>query len=511
VRDGRPAHEFTPVADSVRFSSAAVGGFGACSFRVPDLGARRWLPHLSPIRLYHGSRLLWEGRVEDLRVQLAAEAVACDVTCFGYRRLLEETSIRRVWSLRSLNWSLPATVSGLPGGQAWAPNELGVTIGQFDQGDLSRVGIRVGGGPGGTDGVSLAGGVFSLPGASLTLVRTLGKVGRPGGEAFQKALDSATGSSWTEIYSQQAPTAPTLVTLTNSAGATRLLLGGNQNAGSYGSSWEDVRVLCSAITESEEGGIYGHVLIDDLLTFVAGLSAGVVERSPEFAIPAIARVARDSVLSVLEEISAYYTREWAVWEDATFDWCQPSLDEPQWIVPLSEIASLDLDASVDGTTKTVYLLYEDAATGLPSESSATSSDRRNPYVRSGAQRDEILQAPVVMTATSGARLAERLAADRGAGPAMRGRMTLPAAALVAHAALGRQPAFTIRGGENVLVPDLPKDDYFRPGRDGQTLFHVTAAETDMAQQTTTLELEGYSRRSDVLLARVAAVTRTVGA
>jgi predicted Rossmann fold nucleotide-binding protein DprA/Smf involved in DNA uptake len=43
-RDGRAALEFTPQTDTVRYSTAAVGGFGSCSFRVPGMEPLRQLP-----------------------------------------------------------------------------------------------------------------------------------------------------------------------------------------------------------------------------------------------------------------------------------------------------------------------------------------------------------------------------------------------------------------------------------------------------------------------------------
>jgi len=512
LRAGRPALEFTPQADSVRFSSAAIGGFGSCSFRLPGTDALRYLPLLSTIKLFFGSALLWEGRVEDIRLNISSDNAICDVTCFGFRRLLEETSFKRVWLLRSINWNPSLAAAGIAacsGTPALANGTTSCTVGQFDPADLTRVGIRVRAIAAATS-PEANWAIYTAP-DGVTLVRLRAVVRTLSGGAHAFAQDSITGSAWTSLYCATGVAAGTAVNVACSAGSKKLLIGAQAGAtpGAPDADWENIRILCTALDEDESGGIYGHRIMADVLALVSGLTVGTIQDSREFAIPALGRSVRDSALSVIEEVAAYYEREWSVWEDARFDWVTPGLDDLDWVLPLAEITTLELESSVDGATKSVFLLYEDAASGQPAEASASSNDRRNPYVRSGATRDEILQAPVVMTATSAARLAEKLALDRGATPAVRGKLTLPATSHVPHAQGGSRPAFQIRGGENVVIPDLPKDDYFRPGRDGQTLFHVRSAETDMETARTTLELEGYSRRSDILLARIGAVTRSV--
>ena len=86
---------------------------------------------------------------------------------------------------------------------------------------------------------------------------------------------------------------------------------------------------------------------------------------------------------------------------------------------------------------------------------------------------------------------------------------IPANTLIANAVGTRQPAALIRGGDNVLIPELPKSETTRQGRDGETLFHVAASTVDLSANTVTLELEGQQVRTDVILARLAAATRVL--
>jgi hypothetical protein len=215
-------------------------------------------------------------------------------------------------------------------------------------------------------------------------------------------------------------------------------------------------------------------------------------------------------LSVVEEVASYHTREWAVWEDGQFDWRQPNLDEPQWVLTLQDLVGLEIESSVDGAAKTTYVLYQDASTGTPTEQSATSTDRRNPYVRLGQTKDELLSAPVVLTSDAASRLASLASSDAGNGPRIRGRVVVPATRMVQHVTRGPDLALAIRGGDNVVLPELPKTEIMRGGRDNETLFHVTSTDVDLGENTVTLELEGVTRRIDALLARLASVAGTIG-
>src|SRR5206468_1529990 len=104
--------------------------------------------------------------------------------------------------------------------------------------------------------------------------------------------------------------------------------------------------------------------------------------------------------SVVDEVVGYYTREWAVWEDGRFDWKTRNLDEPQVVIPVAQLTDLELNATVDGVARTVYVQYTDAASGKDLEASASSTDQRNPYVRQARTKDVVVQPGFPMTANT---------------------------------------------------------------------------------------------------------------
>lgn len=517
IPPGRPAFELTPVSRSVRFSSAAVGGFGAASFTVEGdeaMRASRIVPFLSTVRIMFGSVMLWEGRIEDRRLRIAGDSRSCFVQCFGYRRLLEDTSIKRIWSTRSIPWQPAVPVSGIDTVNGTTPSlrtdTMSVVVGQTDPGDLSRTGIRVDNYSGTSGATGFANwALYRLP-SGITLVKAYVETWNlAGSRVFIQ--DSVTGSSWDTRYDADPTITATEQTVTFNSGATRLIAGsmcpgaglGNQGA------LEQWRILCTSLDESASGGFYGGRILADLLALVAGLTTGIIDLGSDFTIPSIGRPLRDSALSIVEEVAAFYSREWSVWEDAKFNWIAPNLEEPQWVIPTSDCSVFEIEQSVSGLVRTSYILYEDAASGIPGEATAVATDQRNPFVKSGVTKDELLQAPVVMTSAGASQLATLTAADRGKFPVARGDITLPATKQVAHANGGSRPAMQIRAGENVVVPDAPSDFPSVAGRDGQTLFHVVSSETDMRSEVTKLTLDGYARTGDVLMARLAALTRAV--
>lgn len=504
------SRQITPLTSSVRWSTAAVGGFGACSFQVPyaDLAEFPWL---AQVRLFDGDELLWEGRIEDRATALSGDDRRATISCFGFQRLLQQTSVRRIWLLRSIPWRPSWKVAGLVtvpgiGVPQLHTSQMFCTVGQIEPTDLTRVGIRVGNSsttPTSTTDANWA--VYVAP-EGITLERVKGTAEGVVAGAKYFAQDSTDGSTWTEKTDGNASTVESFAC---SANARYLLLGGVALGTSNSATWEDVRILCTTLNEDVSGGFYGGTIMRDLISLVPGLGVGTIDSGSEFTIESIARPVRDAAVSAVGEIASYYYKEWAVWEDRRFDWTTADLDSPHWVLSLEDCTQLDVDSSVQGLVKTLYVLYENAATGEPEEKNAASTDQRNPFVRTGDTSDGIVGAPVVMTGASAQKLADKTAADHGGFPEVRGRIQIPARRLVRNLNRGMAPANRIRGGDNVMIPELPSDEWVRPGRDGQTLFHITAAETDMEAGTTTVEFEGYSRRADVLLARLAAVTRAI--
>jgi hypothetical protein len=288
----------------------------------------------------------------------------------------------------------------------------------------------------------------------------------------------------------------------------------NTNAGALTPTAADVvtftniRLLGTSLTEDTPGGFYGGTILTDLIGLFSSLFAGTIEAGSDFAIPAIEAGVRTMCDQVVTEVASYYAREWAVWESGRFDWKTPNLDEAQWVAPLTEIESLNIKASLDGLTSNVFVLYTNATDGNTAEQIASTSDTRNPFTKLALGRDLLVQAPAVMTASTASALAA-LRVGEMTFPLVTGQIVVPITKLLRNAVGTRLPAALIRAGQNILIPDLPKTEVLRGGRDGETLFHVVSVEADEAAGTVTLQLEGQSSAASVIAARLAAVTRVV--
>jgi hypothetical protein len=273
-----------------------------------------------------------------------------------------------------------------------------------------------------------------------------------------------------------------------------------------------MRVLGTTVVEDVAGGFFGATLIRDLLARTPALGPGVIEAGSDFTIDHLDASIRRSAYDILQEIALYYAREWAVWENALLDWKTPNLAQPQWLLPIADLSLLDLDASVQNSKRAVALLYTDAASGITSEAAASSVDRRNPYVLNGRTKDAIVDASIAMTALTAGQLATALLNDLGFGPVpAAGTIALPGEKIVQHAQGNAIKAWEIRAGDNVTIPELPLADVFTQDGRGENLFHVISSQADASTGIVTLTLDSYgSKRSDVLLARLAAVTRALG-
>lgn len=510
-RPGGEPLELTPEADSVSFATAAQGGFGSCSFSVPlgDIPASR-IPRLSHVALHHGPTLLWEGRVEDHDVDHVKRMLG--LTCFGYRRLLDEISLRRIWILRAIGWQLVNQLDGTgltfdPQTWAWS------TVGRFDDTDLTRAGIKFSAQTNTSAAVNDAHGAWFYSEAPMR--RILFQHTKIGSDPIAVAVyDSPDGVTWTLRYSASPlNTGPTEAEVDLAVDAKHVRMVAYFSSGVAGANVaceiEDIRILGATDSEDALGGLYPHTILRDLIAQVPGLEEGIIEDDTSFAIPQISRVQRDFAISVVNEVTGYYRRRWGVWEDRRLDWRSPSLDQAHWILRLSQLSECRIRTTTDASATDYFVVYQNAATALPEEQSEQSTDRRNDYVRAGQRKDELLSAQVGMTAVSAFRLAQRVAQDHGSVPSARGSVRLPASTLVDGVTGTPRPACHIRAGENVLIPELPKDEFAIEGRDGQTLFHVVSSETNMESEETKLELDGYTRSSEILMARLSAATRVL--
>lgn len=482
---------------------------------------RNRLGYLGMVRFYHGSSLLWEGQLEDKGASFDAKTRTTHARAFGLRRKLDETSVRRIWAKRDLGWSTPpvgaggklATTAGLDINRT--TTGFAAAFGAVVPTDLSQNGINFAG-----NGVSVAtqfGEAFDfIVPSGLTLQRILGTA-TAGGAFASGPLDllaftgyTTDGSTWSSNDFVGSGSLNASV-----ANAIRLRIGVYNQAGALtptsADTWRltDIRVLGTALTEDISGGFYGGTILRDLVALCPELNVGLIEDGSDYTIQAIERSVRDAATSVVTEVAGYYAREWAVWEDGRFDWKTRNLDEPQWIAKLTDIDALELDASVDNLARTVYVLYTDAASGLDAEASATATDQRNPYVRQAKTKDLLVTPGFPMTANTSAQLAATIAADAGARPSVGGQCVLAADKLLTNAVGTARPAALIRGGDNIVFPELPKTDVLLQGRDGETLFHIASVELDVDANKITLTLEGQQRRTDVILARLAAATRVL--
>jgi hypothetical protein len=266
-------------------------------------------------------------------------------------------------------------------------------------------------------------------------------------------------------------------------------------------------VLCTPLREDSANGFYGGTIMRDAVAQCPGIYPGTIEDGSDFTITEIARVNRTTVLDVVLQVDSLYAREWGVWEAGRFDWVTPDLKNTGWVVPLGACSAWRIEQSIDGISKRVYVTFQDAADQQFKEAFADSTQMRNPYVRIGAQKDVAVPAPGAMTSVTAPLLAAKLSNDTGRWPDIKGSVTIPAQQLLAQSTGNRSiPAFAIRAGDNITIPDLPVEDIYASGQDGATTFHVTAVQAG-TDGSVVLTLEGLTRRADVLMARLGTLSQ----
>jgi hypothetical protein len=519
-RPGRTPLDLSPLAETLRWATAAVGGFADAGFTLEG-DRRRDLSVLGMVRISLETQLLWEGQVEDTVLRLGEDGFRTEVSCYGLRRRLEQTSTQRVYVKRDLsNWNNPKTVAAgqelFTGGGVSVLSAVDTDgtvyslTGQYDVSDLTKYGVELFGGPAIGPGQGIAAEIILAGVGALSVL--LGTVATGAPTTYHGVVGSSNGgASWT---SSDVGTSTFSTSL--AVGTDRLRVAAKNISGSAGApgiviEFNNMRLLGAITTEDASGGLYGGTILRDLISLIPDLTVGLIDGGSDFTINQLDRSIRDTALSVVEEVNGYYqSLEWGVWEDGRFDWVRRNLDEPQWLLTVADLAGLELTSSIDSLVKNVYLSYVEVPTFTSKEATAVSTDQRNPYVKNGKTKDVVVNVPFVMTTSTSQQLATVLARLQGGYIPASGTVTLPPTSQITNSVGTRKPACMIRGGDNIVISDLPKSDAFAPGRDGETLFHVAGCETNFEENKVTLTVESLDRRSDVLLARLAAATRTIG-
>lgn len=524
------ALDLTPLIrkDSLKWSSVVPGGFASFEAVLEGDPTRltKNVPYLAIVRVIGDSgRVLFEGQIEDKGIVIDEQEIGLAIGAFGLQNALKEESLRRIWSKRDMTWEQASVIAGAKGlggatlslvNQAWVVN-----IGQYDPTNASRTGVQVIGSNAGGTAVATGSGAqaeFDMPlGLSAVTILGTAKVRSTNGyvgaiwgstlasPAFGNALVTFSGSTTTNFSQDITGSAQIrLGTYIGTGGGATIDTGD-------GVDFYSLRILGTTVSEDVSGGFYGDTLIRDILAQVPALEAGVIESGGDFSIDHLDAGVRRAAYAILQEVAQYYSREWAVWEDAKLDWTTPNLQQNEWVIPLALLCGLNLDASTVNSQETGIVLYTDAASGLDAEQSTQSADRRNPYVLNGRSKDVLVQGGT-MTANTALQLSSVLLNDLGFGPVpAAGTITLLGDTIVQHANGSAVKAWEIRAGDNVTIPELPMADAFTQDGRGEVLFHVVSAEADAEAGTITLSLDSYgSKRSDVLLARLAAVTSLLG-
>src|SRR5579859_6812078 len=143
----------TGLAEGVKYTTLANGGFAGCTIDLPGAAAqwRAEIPYLTFVRIMRDTQILYEGRVEDIDNQIG-ESMMCELTIFGLQRLFDDNTVHKAYLKRDLNWTAvpdcstfhPVISSTASLGVNFVPNQnWQVQIGRFDPSDQTKLGFMV--------------------------------------------------------------------------------------------------------------------------------------------------------------------------------------------------------------------------------------------------------------------------------------------------------------------------------------------------------------------------------
>jgi len=504
--------EITSSVTGFSCESIINGGFASASFTIP-LNVAKKIPYLSVIKAVLGSIVIWEGVVEDL--EPSHDSGEVQVTCFGWKRLLEQDTVKRIWSKRSLSWSSPPMGEGAVwNGLTYRPSLTRVGSGLLDASALANGGVGFAG-----NGVALASDeanalevVLNTSVERIKFDTTFAgtNVGAGAGKMqLQVTWSTDSGASWSGTTYTASGSESLAI-----SGANRIRIAWYASGGACTPTSDDsilvtnIRLLGTTTDEddatSNGGGYYPRTLIIDLLTQAGGVAPSYVENVTSFVIPSLEREHRGTSLDVLQEISDYFDAWWGVFEDRKLIWKTLIRQYPEWVIPLEDATSWSAPRSIDRTARTVYVKYTDAATGREAEASATAVAANSPYTRWAYPKDVVYDSGSPMTANTATALAG-IIGQTLKEPLLRGEITLP---MLKPGSPRTFPYATVRPGDVVNIPELPRLGSSLMSA-GSNVAVVVGVSMDFDSQSITLTIGDEPRTVDVLTARLLAVTNVI--
>lgn len=513
------------VPQAITFSTSMPGGFKTASITLPrridldypDLNLLDTIQILSP-----GNRVLWEGRIVQLP-RSHGDAFSITVGAVGWAsHLIDNPTFRRIYVDRQLgNWSLAPSAARQQALRSisYAPQDAEVVPDATT--GLQSLGLKVNGhwesiipivepfydaGPGlkiaamyndwllSTTDPSFFFRAFTADNdglSGLSLGGDLAIGGSAGSGVYTPPIPQRI-IGWQWFYAA----APAGVDGAQYAAAVRQLAVFGDEIAIRGSG--------------SELGVYASDVVVDvlmkaapLLNFTTGEGGSIQPTS--YVIPQLAFREPVTAEAVIKMANGYHLWDWAVWEDRTFYYQEPSTERLTWEARLSEGAQLDLEGSqIENVFNGVLVQFNDPAgrgrsvgplgSGADVETAELEdTSPTNPVNAHGIPRKWAILALSQTTTDAGAEQLGRIYIGEKSLPQRRGQLRL--VGTVTHPTGGERLALEIRAGEWIRIADHANSG---PRK-------VIETDADAGATAITCSLDNTSQKLDAIIERFGAV------
>lgn len=488
----------------LKYTNAAPGGFGNLTGRIRMRNPTEVITHLQPIVLTDPTtRVLFEGRVEDIRPFSRADDSGFEFEAFGYQRQFEFTPFQKLFITRSIPWD-PLPLARDPAGTH--PEKVVLTVGNWDQSDPAKTGVGLECSSGTVVTAGQYFGAVFWPASNYNLRRikfTIDTVTNGTAIFFWEVYSLNAAGTYTSQSSNNGAltgSAQTVALPADTQGVAllfRCTTGGTASANLFARFYELRLIGDNRATQDEP--VYGHSVLRDAAE-AAGLKMATWYGDTSFALPSAFWPDSVSASQAITEISAFYNRYWAVWEDQTLHWPTNDFTTIEWSVRRREAKEIQIDRSVAESASAARIRWA-GADGRNFEQTITDPRADNVWKLAEATKIDIVD--LGRSASSAAAQVGAVYFPDRSYPLVRGTVTLSADARVGTD--GSQ-AYTMRAGETIQLPDAfsTLGPLSGQGYDRQTIFQIKNVEVDWEEQTVTVQLDNQRDLLTQVLARTAA-------
>jgi hypothetical protein len=250
--------------------------------------------------------------------------------------------------------------------------------------------------------------------------------------------------------------------------------------------------------------VYGHEVIQDIVISanqgnpqVNGDTSGITSDT-SYSFDSLVFLQPTPRRQILDYVTSFYDRYWAIWEDRRMVWNTYALSNPSRNMRLGQALSANLKTSIMESANNIVVKWQDIE-GNPRSLTVADPRPDNVFTLAGKKGYQIIDLGITGVASTAYGFGSIGYPDHSY-ETVRGQVTFPCGAIVAGDE--QIPAYKLRAGDVMRLQDIVQFRDLQTGSsDRRSTFLIRRVDVDWDSQTVTVDLDNTFDALTQLMAR----------